>query len=148
MRKLRKAHCSPPLVDEDNSMVFTAHSVPFPARSLVAGNGTSWRQKPFNFLHTSDGKQILINCPNQPLEVSNELYHNFVMVSSTAVKLWKLRKAHCSLLVGFLLHTRFPATCDLWSLLAGNGTSWGTKTISFSSNQWPLTSDSKQILNS
>ena len=44
-RKLRKAHCSPPLVDEDNSMVFTSHSVPFPATrdlwSLVAGNGTS-----------------------------------------------------------------------------------------------------------
>ena len=40
MRKLKKAHCSPPLVDEDNSMVFTSHSVPFPAtrdlRSLVA----------------------------------------------------------------------------------------------------------------
>ena len=45
MMKLRKAHCSPPLVGEDNSMVFTSHSVPFPAtrdlRSLVAGNGTS-----------------------------------------------------------------------------------------------------------
>ena len=44
-KKLRKAHCSPPLVGEDNSMVFTTHSVPFPAtrdlRSLVAGNGTS-----------------------------------------------------------------------------------------------------------
>ena len=43
--KLRKGHCSPPLVGEDNSMVFTSHSVPFPAtrdlRSLVAGNGTS-----------------------------------------------------------------------------------------------------------
>merc|ERR1711915_199443 len=43
MRKLRKAHCSPPLVDKDNSMVFTSHSVPF------------------HFLHTSDGKQILIS---------------------------------------------------------------------------------------
>ena len=45
MRKLRKAHCSPPLVGKDNSMVFTSHSVPFPAtrdlRSLLAGNGTS-----------------------------------------------------------------------------------------------------------
>ena len=45
MMKLRKAHCSPPLVGEDNSMVFTTHSVPFPAthdlQSLVAGNGTS-----------------------------------------------------------------------------------------------------------
>ena len=30
-RKLRKAHCSPPLVGEDNSMVFTTHLVPFPA---------------------------------------------------------------------------------------------------------------------
>ena len=43
--KLRKDHCSPPLVGEDNSMVFTSHSVPFPAtrdlRSLVAGNGAS-----------------------------------------------------------------------------------------------------------
>ena len=28
LRKLRKAHCSPPLVGEDNSMVFTSHSVP------------------------------------------------------------------------------------------------------------------------
>jgi len=45
MVKLIKAHCSPPLVGEDNSMVFTSHSVPFPATrdlwSLVAGNGTS-----------------------------------------------------------------------------------------------------------
>ena len=44
-KKLRKAHYSPPLVGEDNSMVFTSHSVPFPAtrdlRSLVAENGTS-----------------------------------------------------------------------------------------------------------
>ena len=43
--KIRKAHCSPPLVGEDNAMVLTSHSVPFPAtpdlRSLVAGNGTS-----------------------------------------------------------------------------------------------------------
>ena len=43
MIKLRKGHCSPPLVSEDNSMVFTSHSVPFPAtrdlRSLV---GHSW----------------------------------------------------------------------------------------------------------
>ena len=40
MRKLRKAHCSPPLVGKDNSMVFTYHSVLFPAthdlRSFVA----------------------------------------------------------------------------------------------------------------
>ena len=45
MRKLRKGHCSPPLVDEDNLMVFNSHSVPFPAiRDLwpvMAGNGTS-----------------------------------------------------------------------------------------------------------
>ena len=44
MMKSRKDHCSPPLVGEDNSMVLTSHSVPFPAtrdlRSLVAGNGT------------------------------------------------------------------------------------------------------------
>ena len=43
--KLRKAQCSPPLAGEDISMVFTSHSVPFPAtrdlRSLVVGNGTS-----------------------------------------------------------------------------------------------------------
>ena len=41
MMKLRKGHCSPPLVGEDNSMVFTSHSVPFPAtcdrRSRMAG---------------------------------------------------------------------------------------------------------------
>ena len=62
--QLRKAHCSPPLVGEDNSMVFTPHSVPFPATSDLR----SWlemapreRQKPFHFLHTSDGKQILIS---------------------------------------------------------------------------------------
>ena len=30
----------------------------------------------------------------------------------------------------------FPATRDLQSLMAGNGTSWETKTISFSSHQW------------
>ena len=66
--KLRKAHCSPPLVGEDDSMVFTSHSVPFPTthdlQSLVAGNNISReRQKPFHFLHTSDGKQILISFP-------------------------------------------------------------------------------------
>ena len=52
-KKLRKAHCSPPLVDEDNSMVFTTHSVPFPAtrnlRLLVAGNETSWETKTISF---------------------------------------------------------------------------------------------------
>ena len=41
--KLRKVHCSPPLVGEDNSMVFTSHSVPFLATrdlwSLVSWNG-------------------------------------------------------------------------------------------------------------
>jgi len=67
--KLRKAHCSPPLVGEDNSMVFTSHSVPFPAtcdlRSLVKVTpglemAPRERKKPFHFLHTSDGKQILI----------------------------------------------------------------------------------------
>ena len=53
MRKLRKAHCSPPLVGENNSMVFTSHTVPFPAtrdlRSLMAGNGTSWETKTISF---------------------------------------------------------------------------------------------------
>ena len=66
MRTFRKAYCSPPLVGEDNSMVFTSHSVPFPAthdlRSLLAGNDTLWETKTFNFLHTSDGEQILIPC--------------------------------------------------------------------------------------
>ena len=42
--KLRKGHCSPPLVGEDNSMVITSHSVPFPATpdlwSLVAGKSS------------------------------------------------------------------------------------------------------------
>ena len=51
--KLIKDHCSPPLVDEDNSMVFTSHSVPFPAtrdlQSLVAGNGTSSETKTISF---------------------------------------------------------------------------------------------------
>ena len=58
-KKLRKAHCSPPLVGEHNSwvfvychwcekneMVFVSHEVSFPAksdqRSWVAGNGTEW----------------------------------------------------------------------------------------------------------
>ena len=57
--KLRRAHCSPPLVGEDNSMVFTTHSMPFPA---TRDRGHSWlemapreRQKPFNFLYTSVG---------------------------------------------------------------------------------------------
>ena len=62
MRKLRKAHCSPPLVDEDNSMVFTSHSVPFPAtrdlRSLVAGNGTECEVKTIELSSpTSGGEQ-------------------------------------------------------------------------------------------
>jgi len=39
--KLRKAHCSPPLVGEDNSMVFTSHSVPFPATREVT-RGWKW----------------------------------------------------------------------------------------------------------
>ena len=58
--KLRKAHCSPPLVGEDNSMVFTSHSVPFPAtRSLEMAPHE--RQKPFHFLRASDGKEVLIH---------------------------------------------------------------------------------------
>ena len=40
--------------------------MPFPAtcdlRLLVPGNGTRQKQKPFDFLHTSDSKQILIMC--------------------------------------------------------------------------------------
>ena len=63
MTKLRKAHCSPLLVCEDNLMVFISHSVPFPAT-----RDQSWlemapreSQKPFHFPHTSDGKQILIS---------------------------------------------------------------------------------------
>ena len=40
-KKLREAHCSPPLVGEDNSMVFITHLVPFPVtrdlQSLMAG---------------------------------------------------------------------------------------------------------------
>ena len=59
--KIRKAHCSPPLVGEDNSMVLTSHSVPFPAtrdlRSLVARNGTWWETKTISFSYTSDGKE-------------------------------------------------------------------------------------------
>ena len=43
MMKLRKAHCSPLLVGEDNSMVFTSHSVPFPAtRDLSVTRGWKW----------------------------------------------------------------------------------------------------------
>ena len=53
MMKFRKAHCSPPLVGEDNPMVFTSHSVPFPEMT------PSERQKPFHFLRTSDGKQMI-----------------------------------------------------------------------------------------
>ena len=59
--KLRKAQNSHSLFDKHNSMVFTSHSVPFPATCDLR----SWleiapreRQKPFYFLHTSDGKQI------------------------------------------------------------------------------------------
>ena len=58
MMKLRKAHCSPQLVGEDNSMVFTSHSVPFPAGHSWLEMAPRERQKPFYFLHTSDGKQI------------------------------------------------------------------------------------------
>ena len=82
MVKLRKAHCSPPLVGEDNSMVFTSHSVPFPAAHSWLEMAPHETQKPFNFFHTSDGKQILII--------------NFGMIFLTAVEQWKLRKAHCS----------------------------------------------------
>ena len=64
-RILRKANFSSLLVGEENSMVFTYHSVPFPAtrdlRSLVAGLAPLESLKPFHFLHTSDGKQILIS---------------------------------------------------------------------------------------
>ena len=49
MRKLRKAHCSLPLVVEDNSMVSTSGSVAVQATcelpSLVAGNFTSLETK-------------------------------------------------------------------------------------------------------
>ena len=53
--KLGKPHCSPPLAGEDNSMVFTSHSGPFPAtRDMTFGNlwlerGPRGRQKPFQY---------------------------------------------------------------------------------------------------
>ena len=82
MMKLRKGHCSPPLVGQDNSMVFTSHWVPCPAIhdlvSLVLEMAARKRQEPFHFLHTNDGKQILIivqtlisNCPNRSDEYSS-----------------------------------------------------------------------------
>ena len=59
-RKLRKGHCSPPLVDEDH--FFTSHLVPFPAtsdqRSRVAGYGTKCEVKTIELsLSTSGGEQ-------------------------------------------------------------------------------------------
>jgi len=64
MMKLGKAHCSPPLVDEDNSMILLLTPCHF--QPLVTFCH-SWlemapreRQKPFHSLHTSNGKQILI----------------------------------------------------------------------------------------
>ena len=62
MMKLRKAHCSPPLVGEDNAMVFATHWVPFPAtsdrRSRVAGNVTKWVVKTIELSSpTSGGEQ-------------------------------------------------------------------------------------------
>ena len=71
------------------------------------------------------------------------IFLNFGTVFLTAVKLCKLRKTHCSpQLVGednwivFTSHSvPFTAIRDLWSLMAGNGTSYETKTISFSSHQ-------------
>ena len=62
MMKLRKAHCSPPLVGKDNSMASTSHLVQFPA---TVTRGWKWHlvrdKKPIHFLHTSDGKQILMD---------------------------------------------------------------------------------------
>ena len=75
MRILRKAHCSPPLVGEDNSMVFTSHLVPFPGHSWLE-MAPRERQKPFHFLNTSDGKQVLtLN------------FHNFTAIKKTVPKL-------------------------------------------------------------
>ena len=58
MTKLRKAHCSPPLIVEDNSMVFTPHSVPFPAGHSWLEMAPRERQEPWHFLNTSGDKQI------------------------------------------------------------------------------------------
>ena len=57
--KLRKAYYSPQLVSEDNLMVFTTHSVP-KVTSMKMEMAPSERKKPFPFLHTTDGEQILI----------------------------------------------------------------------------------------
>ena len=43
MPKLRKAHCLSPLVGEDNSMVFTTHSVPFPATRDLRKVTRGWK---------------------------------------------------------------------------------------------------------
>ena len=80
MMKFRKAHCSSPQAGEDNSMVFTSHSVPLPARVT----GHSWlemapheRQKPFHFLQTSDSSRysiLLLLCFKQECIMSLNAY--------------------------------------------------------------------------
>ena len=82
-----------------------------------------------------------------PLLVLKKHFLNFGMVFWTAVKLWKLRKGHCSppmvgednSMVFASQSVPFPVTLDLRSLMAGKDTSWDTKTISFTSHQYSNT---------
>ena len=141
---------------EENEMGFVSHEVPFPAksdrRSRVAGNGTECEVKTIELSSpTSGGEQwsflnfiIFIAVKKTVLKLRKMYFLHFGTVFLTAVRMKKWRKAHCSPpLVDednsmvFTSHSvPFPATRDLRSLVAGNGTSWETKTISFSSHQW------------
>ena len=97
--KLRKGHYSPSLVGQDNSMVFTFNAVNFPATrdlpSLMAGNGTWWEKKN-HFVHTSDGRQILMNwpewliCQNDPKLMTVLVFHE--KLSSYVIGYWKKEK--------------------------------------------------------
>ena len=116
--------------------------------------GHSWlemapheRQKPFHFLHTSDGKQILI-----PVELSLMIPHSPSLHFRDLEKKWIFRLAKAQLEMEkkwvfvdshwceenemvFVSHeVPFPATSDRRTQVAGNGTEWEVKTIELSSS--------------
>ena len=65
------------VVVEDNSMVFTSRSVPFPAtrdlQSLVAGHGTSWETKTVSFSSHQWRKNILITSHSVSFQATHDL---------------------------------------------------------------------------
>ena len=138
---------------EENEMVFVSHEVPFPAtsdrRSRVAGNGTECEVKTIELSSpTSGGEQwAFLNL------------HNFTAVKKTVPKLRKyiflnsfygflnwnesgqIKKRSLFISTGWLRQfngfyfSLGAISSHSWPSVT-HGTSWETKTISFSSHQW------------